>query len=242
MSRQTGREIAKIRAQVRDLRWGERFDALTLTGIRTVADLIAASLDEKRDRQQRAITVWILGELRARSATACLLRLLKQADQELSYYAAGSLIGIRNRSTLPILCRLAVDAPNWSCRAGAVWILRELVDPAARPVLIHALLKDSHATVRREAAVSLISYPGKRTFTALATALSDPVPAVRDVSIFAVGCLSARPGIEIVQDGLRKLVRDRSVGTWGTVGSHARDVSRAVSEALKERQGGHRGR
>jgi HEAT repeat protein len=234
------RKIAGIRGALRDPERIDALDVLISTGVKGVADLIGVGLDENRDGRERAMAVWALGELQARAATVPLLRLLDQPDRKLSYHAAASLIGIGNQTIVPILCRFAVDSPHWPCRAGAVWILRELVDRTARPVLIQALLKDSNPTVRKEAAVSLVSYPGKRTYMALAEALSDPVPTVRDASVFAVGCLSSKSGVEVTQGGLRKLVRDRSVGRWGTIGSHARDTVRAVSEYLAERQRRHK--
>jgi HEAT repeat protein len=242
MPGQFSHKISAVRRTAAEAGWSEDLDQLLSTGIQGVPDLIEACLDEKRSSQQRVTAVRTLGEVRARTATAALLKLVDRPDQELSYHAAAALIGVRERRILPTLCRLAVDSPNWPCRAGAVWIMREMTDTSARRVLVRAVLQDPNSTVRREAAISLISYPGRQTFMALAKALSDPEPGVRDVSVFAVGCLCSRSGIEVTVDALRKLTHDRSVGTWGTLGVHARDVLHSVSHSLEERQRLRRGR
>jgi HEAT repeat protein len=113
-------------------------------------------------------------------------------------------------NTVPKLLEILSKAPSWRSREGAAWILHRVEGRGASAALAQAALGDAVPAVRISAVHGLITYPNRRTFKTILQALEDPAPRVRGMAVFAVGCLSSQPGIEIVLPALRRLARNES--------------------------------
>jgi HEAT repeat protein len=207
------------------------------TESKSVRDLIEISHCGTKTRRQRSVAVWVLGELRARTAAEPLLGLLQGRDPEISWHAANALCSIGDVRVVPKLLRTASASPYVHAREGAVWALHKIKAPEAVPTLIKAASQDKTPAVRQSATHSLISYPSKRTFEALRSALDDPSASVRFGAIFAISCLANKKGVELAIPELKKLLQDTTVvPNSGRISEEARDAIDAIQRHVAARQ------
>jgi tetratricopeptide (TPR) repeat protein len=82
---------------------------------------------------------------------------------------------------------------DWALRRDAIRVLCWARDPRVVPALVSTLGNDKDPKVRAEAAWALHAYPGCDSLRALAAALKDPVPEVRDQARGILEFLKADP-------------------------------------------------
>ncbi len=105
-------------------------------------------------------------------------------------------------------------------RSTAVWMLDELGDPAAIPLLMHIYAEEKCANVRATAARSLAGLKAVQAIDLLILGLNDPVAEVRAWSAHALGLLAAKtavPGLIALQNDADALVREKLAAALGLI-------------------------
>jgi HEAT repeat protein len=146
---------------------------------REVVPEIVAYAESCPTLRGRRAAVEVLGLLRAPEAADLLLQVARHPDRQLRTQAIKAAAAIGDPRFLPVFHELLSD-PSWAVRCQAAKGLGALGSPTSVPRLRTAL-GDAHWWVRFYAAVALAEL-GEAGHAALAAAVADPEPMVRDMA------------------------------------------------------------
>ena len=173
----------------------------------TVRGLAGLATDSERAVRQRSLALWILGRIRARSASKAILNVLLSGDPVLSPYAGMALGEIRDERLVPLVAS-AIGSPIVEVRDAAIWVATKHIDFRALPALLHAAETESNPTIRMWIIHALIGYRDERAINAIAKALDDELPFVRSMAIWATCCVSSDPHARTFLAPLKRLQAD----------------------------------
>ena len=200
----------------------------------SMRELRALAADERGDPEVRARAIRALGMLAARGTKSLLLSILAGGvtDDVVLWELGKALVkvGVKGAAVPPLIAILAEGTVEQ--RKMAAWALgMGVASGRVRRALESVVAATAeHPDVRAHAAEGLGNLGRKSSVDVLLATLSDPEPAVRFWSAYALGEIGDRRAVK----GLRHLLTDESeVRGLGSVAAEAR----SAMERIGERQG-----
>ncbi|HNB54859.1 MAG TPA: HEAT repeat domain-containing protein, partial [Anaerolineales bacterium] len=144
-------------------------------GEAAVPILVTALRDEFPDIRQMTVTA--LGKIAHPSAIQFLIPVLGDVDADVRRDVMRALRRIGTPATEPLMSSL--NHTNRAVRAASAYLLGDIGEPRALPLLIDALV-DQSDHVRKQAAVALGKLKDPASIPALIDALSDPSYGVQE--------------------------------------------------------------